>query len=208
MAAMTASASPGWAVIEWAAAGRGLEAQSGDLHVVSAFPDGALVALIDGLGHGPKAAAAAEAAATVLDANAAAPVLDLLQRCHAGLRKTRGAVMTLASFDARLSCMTWAGVGNVDAALLRAGGRWNGNAAIALRGGVVGFQLPPLRADTLIVAPGDTLVMATDGIHSGFTEGLPMDRPPPEMAQHILDRFAKDSDDAHVVVARYRGAGP
>ena len=47
---MTASASPGWAVIEWAAAGRGLEAQSGDLHVVAAFPDGALVALIDGLG--------------------------------------------------------------------------------------------------------------------------------------------------------------
>ena len=201
---MTASADA--AVIEWAAVGRGVEAASGDLHVVVAFPHGALVALIDGLGHGPDAAAASEAAAAVLQAHAHAPLLDLLQQCHASLRKTRGAVMTLASFDARVSCMTWAGVGNVDAALLRAGMRWNANAAISLRGGVVGFQLPPLRADTLIVGPGDTLVMATDGIRSGFTEGLSMDRTPAEMAQHILDRFGKDSDDSHVVVARYRGA--
>jgi serine phosphatase RsbU (regulator of sigma subunit) len=209
MAAMTSSASPGGAVIEWAAVGRGLEAQSGDLHVVAAFPHGALVALIDGLGHGPEAAAAAEAAAAVLEVHASAPVLDLLQQCHAALRKTRGAVMSLASFDARSSRMTWAGVGNVDAALLRSSaGRWNGNAAIALRGGVVGFQLPPLRADTLIVAPGDMLVMATDGIRSGFTEGLPMNEAPREMAQGILDRFAKASDDAHVVVARYLGTGP
>lgn len=206
---MTAHDPPPWSVIEWGTAGRGLEVESGDLDVVVTFPQGALVALIDGLGHGPDAAQASRAAASVLQANAQAPVLELLQRCHEALRKTRGAVITLASFNARDATMTWAGVGNVDGALLRpTGRRWTAASAIALRGGVVGYQLPPLRADTQEISPGDTLVLATDGIRSGFTEGLVLEQPPEEAARSILDRFGRTVDDAHVVVARYLGMQP
>lgn len=205
---MTSAESDERGLIDWGWAGRALEEPSGDLHIVVSFPGGALVALVDGLGHGPEAAAASLAANAILRAHATEPVLSLVQRCHDGLRTTRGAVMSVASFDAHQSSMSWIGVGNVGAVLLRTRSTAeHRDAAIVARGGVVGFQLPPLRAHTLKVFSGDTLVMATDGIRDAFTTGMVMQHKPQEIAESIVARFAKDSDDAHVVVVRYIGAG-
>ncbi len=55
-------------LIEWGVAAQPLEgeAESGDLHVVQRFPKGVLVAAVDGLGHGPEAAAAARSAVATL----------------------------------------------------------------------------------------------------------------------------------------------
>lgn len=47
--------------------------------------------------------------------------------------------------------------------------------------------------------------MVTDGIRSGFTADLAIASSPQEIAETILARFTKGSDDAHVVVARYLG---
>ena len=49
-------------MIEWGVASRALpgETRSGDLHVVESFAGGALVAAVDGLGHGEEAADAAD----------------------------------------------------------------------------------------------------------------------------------------------------
>lgn len=195
-------------VLEWGWAGSALESESGDLHVVVPFQAGALVALIDGLGHGPEAAEAAQAAVALLEERAGDPVLSLVERCHQGLRKTRGVAMSLASFNARDSSMTWTGIGNVDSVLLRGGLQGRAATAILLRGGVVGYHLPPLRADTVPVSPGDILIMATDGIRGGFTDGLCVDGHPGDIAESVLARFSKGSDDAHVVVARYLGPSP
>src|SRR5436190_12658463 len=78
------------------------------------FLDGPLAAVMDGLGHGPEAASAARQAAGILEASAGEPVIALVQRCHDGLRRTRGVVMSLASFTVRDSAMAWIGVGNVE----------------------------------------------------------------------------------------------
>jgi len=190
--------------IEWGWAGSALEDESGDLHVVVAFPGGAMVALIDGLGHGREAAEAARAAARVIEAHAADPVAPVIERCHDALRGTRGAAMTIASLCTADS-LSWAGVGNVDAVVLRRDGR--PAAGIAVRGGVVGYQLPPLRAATVGIAPGDLLILATDGVHAGFTDGIVPGGAPQDIADAILTRWARGSDDARVVVARYLG-GP
>jgi hypothetical protein len=58
------------------------------------------------------------------------------------------------------------------------------------------------------VAPGDLLLLATDGIRSGFAEGLRLDQSPQQLADHILARDVKGTDDALVVVARYLGGMP
>jgi len=52
------------------------------------------------------------------------------------------------------------------------------------------------------VSPGDTLVMATDGIRSGFAAGVTIEYSPQEIAESILARYAIGSDDAHVVGLR------
>ena len=200
-------------VIEWGWAGSALEGESGDVHVVVPFPHGALVALLDGLGHGSEAAAAAMAAIPVLEAHPSDPILTLIHRCHAALRKTRGAAMTLASFTTDDASMTWSGIGNVDGILVRSADgspRTSRRAAeaIGLRGGVVGYQLPTLRAHTVAVSPGDTLILTTDGIRSGYDASIARADDSKEIAESILSRFSKGTDDAHVLVARYLGGEP
>ncbi len=195
--------------VTWGLAGSALEGESGDLHVVAGFPHGVLVAVIDGLGHGPEAATAAKEAAWILESQPGEPIPDLVQRCHEGLRRTRGAVMSLASFNSQGSSMTWMGVGNVEGILLRAGlAAQPARESISLRGGVVGYQLPALRPSAVPISPGDTLILASDGIRSAFLSGLRIQGSPQQIAEAILARYARGTDDALVLVARYEGATP
>jgi serine phosphatase RsbU (regulator of sigma subunit) len=192
-------------VVAWGSASASLERDCGDVRVVAPFRRGVLVAVIDGLGHGYEAAVAAQEAARVLEAHAGEPVTALVERCHEGLRKTRGAAITLASIDARQSSLEWLAIGNVEGLLLRAG-RPGQRTAVVLRGGVVGYQLPALRASALDVSPGDTLVLATDGIRSAFATDLDGRGEPQDIADAVLKEYARGTDDALVLVARYLGA--
>jgi negative regulator of sigma-B (phosphoserine phosphatase) len=200
----------GW-LIETGAAGRALDGQaaSGDLWMVKPFSTGTLVAVVDGLGHGEDAAAAAARAVGTLESHAGESVIALVRRCHEALRGTRGAVMSLASFNAVDSTMTWIGVGNVDGCLLRSNDRRReGKESLLLRGGVVGIQLPPLGAAVLPVAVGDTMILASDGIHRGFERAVNAAASPQKIADDILAEHRRTTDDALVVVSRYLGEPP
>jgi len=192
--------------IEWGVAARALPGQttSGDLNVVKSFPDGVLVAALDGVGHGEEAATAATAAGAILEAHAAEPVMTLVRRCHDALRATRGVTMSVASFDVPRRLVTWLGVGNVEGVLLRRGfTRAMAEVPLLLRAGVVGLQLPSLDVEVLPVSPGDTLIFATDGIQSNFARGSALNCAPQKGAEKILARYGKATDDALVLVARY-----
>src|SRR5947209_14365503 len=110
-------------VLDWACAGVALpgETESGDLHVVKDFEGGALVGVVDGLGHGPEAAAAARKAVAALEQRAEEPLIPLVRRCHEHLRGTRGVVMRIASLDTGNNSASWLGVGNVEGILVREG---------------------------------------------------------------------------------------
>lgn len=193
--------------LEWGVAGVALPgfSESGDRHVFQAFEGGALVAVMDGLGHGPEAAAAAVEACAILEANAEESVISLVWRCHAGLKNTRGATISLASFNFRDSVMTWIGVGNVRGICLRADKERNDREeSLLLRPGVVGSHLPSLQAAVLPVSPGDSLAFATDGVGSNFDYSSVRSQPPGRAAESILARYAKGKDDALILVARYR----
>jgi phosphoserine phosphatase RsbX len=195
-------------LIEWAAASRALEGEtrSGDQYVVETYPGGALVAAVDGLGHGDEAAEAAAAAADILSRYRTEPVVSLVQRCHERLRSTRGAALSLASLAGSDNTLSWLGVGNVEASLLRtAAATGPVRESLILRGGVVGYQLPRLLPSVILVQPGDVLVFATDGIDRPSFDELRMSDPPARIAEDILARFARDTDDALALVVRYRG---
>ena len=207
---MTELCPPDSPVLAWGMAAAALEGdQSGDLQVVLPIPGGALMAVIDGLGHGPEAAVAARAASRIIESHAAEPVKTIVERCNEGIRSTRGVVMTVASIDARIGSLSWIGVGNVEGLLLRPGnvGRTH-DQAVQNRGGVVGYRLPPLSARALPISAGDLLIMATDGIRRGFADGVDRtERDPAAIAAAIMAGFFRGSDDALVVAARYLG-GP
>src|SRR2546423_3249496 len=200
------------ALVDWGVAASALpgQAQSGDLHLVKPVSTGVLMAVVDGLGHGADAATAARRAVTTLDEHASESVLALLQRCHWALKGSRGVVMSLAFANRHQNALTWAGVGNVECMLLHVGGAMPAHptrASLVTPGGIVGSELPQVRAQILPLAAGDMLLFATDGIREGFSDGLQFDAPPQQLAEHIWSRHAKGTDDALVLVARYRG-GP
>jgi hypothetical protein len=190
---------------------------SGDVHLVTPFPGGVLVAVVDGLGHGKDAVTAANLAIATLSKHAQESPVLLLQHCHEQLKGTRGVVMSLASFRAHDDLMTWVGVGDVEGVLLRGDAGANpARESLPLRGGVVGYQLPPVRATVLPVRRGDLLIFATDGVRSSFTQEPLLRNPlirltqdgPRQLAEQVLARYGKATDDALVLVARYQGANP
>src|SRR5262245_23124306 len=93
---------------------------SGDLYVVTPFVNGLLMAVVDGLGHGIEATNAARAAVSVFNEHPSESIVEMINRCHEALLNTRGAVMTVGSFNFFDNTLTWLGVGNVEGRLLYA----------------------------------------------------------------------------------------
>jgi negative regulator of sigma-B (phosphoserine phosphatase) len=194
-------------VLDYAVAARPLSGQteSGDSHAVIRQRHGLLIAVADGLGHGYEAGLAAKLAVITLTAQAHLPLLNLVKCCHDALLRTRGVAMGIACLECGGQTMTWLSVGNVAGLLLRANDTGLEREHILMRNGVIGHRLPPLRTATLGLRPGDTLVFATDGIREGFQSDVRPGAHLQETADRILARYGKVTDDALVLVGRWRG---
>jgi serine phosphatase RsbU (regulator of sigma subunit) len=197
------------AALEWDAAATPIPGEQalGDCEVVAFAGARVLVAAVDGLGHGPEAAAAARAAVSVLQRSAGQDPAAAVLECHRALRDTRGAALSLASIDVDEQTLTWVGVGNVEARLLRGAGAFAATESLLLHSGIVGHSLPRLSAQTTKIARGDVLLFATDGIARDFADDLVPSGSCREIAHSILDRHGLGSDDALVLVARYLARG-
>ena len=105
--------------------------------------------------------------------------------------------------------LVWLGVGNVQAAVLQSEvADGHGREWVPLRGGVVGYVLPALRSGRVRLERDDVLVLATDGVRPVFGGWPGPNQAPVAIAERILDDQGRDSDDALVLVARYRGGSP
>jgi len=125
---------------------------------------------------------------------------------HTGQSSRLAFEASTGAFHATDGAMTWLGVGNVTGVLLRATPQAILRPeSLVLRAGLVGAQLPHMSASSTHVAPGDTLIFATDGIRSDFAESQFLSQAPRELAQRVLARHGKGTDDALVLVARYLG---
>ncbi|MFL6622894.1 MAG: SpoIIE family protein phosphatase [Sulfurifustaceae bacterium] len=182
------------------------ETECGDRSVVQTFDDGALVAVIDALGHGHYAAEAAGVAARTLEQHAGDAPAALIERCHLNMRGLRGAAISIASFDCGQHTIQWLGIGNVTGLLVYADPDAHPRVrALLVRAGTVGDRLPALRPSVEPVAAGDMLILASDGVRTEFAEMLPAAIEPQRLADRIIDGYAKGSDDATVVIFRYNG---
>ena len=197
--------------VEWSVAKRCRrgEATSGDLAVVAVRPGGALVAGVDGLGHGAEAARAAGRAGAIVRASPGRDLALLMKHCHIALRGTRGAAISLAFISTSAGGVTWLGVGNVEGRVL-SGDPWaiRPKGSLALGNGVPGHELPPVRAATLELRIGDVLVLATDGVEAVFADSLDISGSTQAISERILADHWRPTDDALVVALRYLGVRP
>lgn len=180
------------------------QGESGDRHLICFSPQGVLIAVLDGVGHGEEAAKAAKAAVSFLKTHLDEPIIQLVADCHEELRWTRGVALSIAFINTSRGAMSWLGIGNIQGVLLRraSGNSDLGREMLLLRGGVLGSNLPSLRTADLPVTEGDTLIFATDGVRGEFLEGLPPMESPQRMADRILERYRNEKDDALVLVVR------
>ena len=72
--------------------------------------------------------------------------------------------------------------------------------------GIVGYRIPEIRpAQVVSIRAGDLLVIATDGIAEDHLDHIDFAASAAIIAEQILGKHAKETDDAMVLAARHRG---
>jgi serine phosphatase RsbU (regulator of sigma subunit) len=157
------------------------------------------LAVIDGLGHGPAACEAADAAVRALARDAVLAPDQALAVCQRALVGTRGAAIAIVRIDLAAGRLTFAGVGNVEGRLWQPGSE---RRLLAQRG-IVGATIPTIRPVDYDLGSGWLLIVQSDGVSDRFASAsLPeWDGPPQLLADAILQRHGRHTDDATVVIA-------
>ncbi len=175
------------------------ERESGDHCTVIPWPRGVVLAMADGLGHGPLAASASRAFVECVSDAASLRVEEIFERAHRTLLKTRGAVGAIARFDHAQCSVEVAGIGNIAVSLHRQGSRPLRPVLIA---GVLGSTYRTVRAETLKMEIGDLLVMHSDGLGSRWNPDFLWTLPAHGGAQMLVNAHSKGTDDVACSIAR------
>jgi negative regulator of sigma-B (phosphoserine phosphatase) len=150
-------------------------------------------AVIDGLGHGPNAARAADAAVQILRAyKPGTDVLTVMQSIHGNLRGTRGAAATVCIIeDERITCC---GVGNV---ALRSHGA---DIPFVLSPGILGSNVRRFRTVEARLVNKQRIVLHSDGIASDLSLSRLQHLDAEETCDSIFRTHRKKNDDGAVLV--------
>jgi anti-sigma regulatory factor (Ser/Thr protein kinase) len=178
------------------------EQVSGDGYGVRVADGRRQVLVCDGLGHGPLAGAATEAALTAFRAAPAGPPGTVVGHLHRAMSHTRGAALAVAELDREAGLLRYAGLGNIAAMIVADGERRRGLVSLP---GIAGHQRPTVREYDYPFPPGASLVMHSDGVVDrwdlGDYPGLP-GHAPLVVAATLLRDAGTRRDDACVLVAR------
>ncbi|MET0856332.1 MAG: ATP-binding SpoIIE family protein phosphatase [Telluria sp.] len=182
------------------------EDESGDAWAIAHGRRGISLMAVDGLGHGPDAAAAAHAALAALAARPDLAPGQQIDACHQALRATRGAALAVAQLDYDDAELRFAGIGNISACIIDGSNRKQ----MVSHNGIVGHNMRKVQEFVHPCAPGVLIVMHSDGISTQWDlasyPGLAACNPA-LIAAVLLRDFGRARDDASVLVVRYTGHG-
>ncbi|HVU05990.1 MAG TPA: SpoIIE family protein phosphatase [Polyangiaceae bacterium] len=171
------------------------EIENGDGVLVRTDEQGrALIAVVDGLGHGPQAALVSRRALECLNGvSLGDPVLSVMQLLHRELAGSRGAAATLCTI--REGAVEACAVGNVEirSAELRL--------PLVFSAGILGSRVAKFHVARANLVPRARLVLFSDGISSR----TPLDRvrhlSPEAACAAIIAQHRRKEDDATILVA-------
>lgn len=173
---------------------------SGDAWDIRIDGDRAMVIVADGLGHGPVAAEAAEAAVQGFAKGGTSPTA-ILERLHPLLRPTRGAAVAVAAIDAQAGSVTYAGAGNISGRMISG----IEERSLMSQHGTLGVQVRRLQ-DIVYPWPEHALVvMHSDGLATRWNlkdVGGLFNCDPAVIAGWLLREHTRGHDDVVVVVLK------
>lgn len=170
----------------------------GDAFVIVDEEEETLLAVIDGVGHGKKAAEAAVIAKKYIENHTSNDLDVILQGCHNVLKTTRGAVIGIARVDLRQRRIQFSGIGNIRIRILS-------EPSISLFSvpGILGANVRKYRVlehnfhDELFV------LLHSDGISSRIdASSIHLGGSPQKIAEEIAMKCGKPIDDATVLISK------
>jgi anti-sigma regulatory factor (Ser/Thr protein kinase) len=185
------------------------ETACGDGWAVVQDAERAVILLVDGLGHGPNAAEAADVAIAGFRTASGGPPADIVAMLHQTLRSTRGAALAVAEVTRTADGATvrYCGVGNTVAMLL---GPVDAPRALPSMNGTAGLQIRATHEVTMPWTRGNVLVLHTDGITTRWRadayRGI-LTHHPTVLATALQRDHARGRDDATVLAFRLRSEG-
>jgi anti-sigma regulatory factor (Ser/Thr protein kinase) len=180
------------------------EEVSGDTWRIAERASELVLLIADGLGHGPHAAAAADAAAATFDENPFLPLEEYFAVANRRMRATRGAAIAIAHLNAANGALQYAGVGNV-AGSLRSRLELNGRGLMS-HNGTVGAEMRKVESLRYECPEQPLLIMHSDGLQSRWSlEPYPglIHRHPAVIAAVLYRDFCRGKDDVTVVAVRF-----
>ncbi|MDI1259119.1 ATP-binding SpoIIE family protein phosphatase [Aquabacterium sp.] len=177
----------------------------GDAWAVVQQGSQASIIVADGLGHGPLAFEASNAAVTVFKDAPFIPPSQAVERMHQMLRATRGAAVLMAQLNMDDNVLTFSGAGNIAGRLI-SGVR---DKSLASQHGTVGIQIRRLQDVKQEWPPYALLVLHSDGLTTRWdldnAQGI-LQHHPTVVAGWLVREHCRGLDDATVVVLKRRGA--
>ncbi|MDR7279767.1 SpoIIE family protein phosphatase [Catenuloplanes atrovinosus] len=177
------------------------ESVSGDGYAIRVADGRHQVLVSDGLGHGPLAAAASQAAVNAFRHAPAVPPVSLLENVHRAISHTRGAALAIAELDAAAGLVRYAGLGNISGTIVDGVSR---RGMISLPG-IAGHQRRQIKEYEYPMSRGAAVVLHSDGVVDRWSPG---DYPglssaaPVLVAATVLRDAGVRRDDACVLAAR------
>lgn len=157
--------------------------------------------MADGLGHGPDAEEAAEAALRQFRKSPFSPLGTLMEDCHAVMRATRGAAVAAAQLDAGSSKIRSAGAGNV---IMRIASGTSDKTLLSQHG-TLGVQMRRPEEFTTDWPRHAVLAVHSDGVMARWPSqalaGL-LGHDPSLAAALLVRDFCRGKDDATAMVIR------
>lgn len=179
------------------------ETECGDQWYVETHAHRVRVLVVDGLGHGPLAAAAAREAVATFRAYRDDKPGAAIERAHLALRPTRGAAAIAIELDGQARIARWCGAGNVAASIFSDGVRRQ----LVSHNGTLGHGTIRTQEFQAPWPEGSLLVAATDGVTTRWAlDAYPgLEGRHPSIVAGILYRdFSRGRDDVTIVALRDR----
>ncbi|MEH2182679.1 ATP-binding SpoIIE family protein phosphatase [Nostoc sp.] len=174
---------------------------SGDAWACEVDDCRSLLLVADGLGHGPVAASAAEAAVKIFQEHYQRSPSAIVEAAHAALRSTRGAALAIAEIDFEQQSLRFAGIGNIAASIFSFTKHYN----LLSHNGTVGHEIFKIQEFSYSWYANGLLIMHSDGLGAKWQ----IDRYPglsqkhPSLIAGVLYRdFNRERDDVTVLVAK------
>jgi anti-sigma regulatory factor (Ser/Thr protein kinase) len=171
---------------------------NGDAYFIKKYGDYAVVAVLDGIGHGDKANEASKIALRILEDKFRDELEQIVLTMHRKLHGSRGCVIGIVRMN-KEGEIEYLGVGNIRAQIYTP----EMYKRLVSFDGLLGSNIRTLRTDRLTLNKPCLVVLHSDGVSSfNFDDKRIVYRPVMEVAKEAFEQHKKSSDDATLLVAR------